>query len=332
MLGKYDGEMPDELGRLERIDVREEWESESQNFTPWLAKDENLSILADTLGMDLEVEAQEANVGQFRADILCKNAEDGSWVLIENQLERTDHKHLGQILTYAAGLHAVTICWVAKTFTEEHRAALDWLNEISGDRFQFFGFEVELWRIGNSARAPKFNIVSRPNDWTRSVGPAPSNETPTKRQQREFWSALKTQLEESKSRVRATKPLAQHWMNFSLGKTGFKLVGLLNTKEKWIGVELYLRPPHAKEHFELLKQKRGEIERSLGKLDWQPLPNKKSSRVRLHQKADPLQQGGWPDQIDWMVKKLEAFDKTLRPLVKDLDASASSPDDDEVED
>jgi len=324
--------MPDELGRLERVDVRDQWQSESQHFTPWLAKDENLLILADTLGMDLELEAQETNVGQFRADILCKNSEDGSWVLVENQLERTDHKHLGQILTYAAGLHAVTICWIAKSFTEEHRATLDWLNEISDVRFQFFGLEVELWKIGNSSRAPKFNVVSKPNDWTRSVGPMPEGETPTKRQQREFWSALKKQLEESKSRVRARKPLAQHWMNFSLGRTGFKLVGLLNTKEKWIGVDLYLSPPHAKEHFELLYQQRDEIEHSLEKLDWHPLPNKKSSRVRLHRKADPLQQGDWPDQIDWMVKKLEAFDKTLRPLVKDLDASASSPDDDEVED
>ena len=99
--------MPD-LGRLERVPLRDTWEKEDQDFTPWLATEENLSVLADTLDMELELAVQETNVGPFRADILCKNADGGSWVLIENQLERTDHSHLGQLLTYAAGLHAVT--------------------------------------------------------------------------------------------------------------------------------------------------------------------------------------------------------------------------------
>ena len=116
-----------ELGRLESVDLREAWETEAQDFTPWLAK--NLSVLAETLDMELELEAVETNVGPFRADILCKNADGGAWVLIENQLERTNHSHLGQLLTYAAGLNAVTICWIAARFTEEHRATLDWLND-----------------------------------------------------------------------------------------------------------------------------------------------------------------------------------------------------------
>ena len=125
-----------ELGRLERVPLRDTWEKEDQDFTPWLATEENLSVLADTLDMELKLAVQETNVGPFRADILCKNADGGSWVLIENQLERTDHSHLGQLLTYAAGSHAVTICWIAENFTEEHRAALDWLNEIIDGRFK----------------------------------------------------------------------------------------------------------------------------------------------------------------------------------------------------
>ena len=157
-----------ELGRLKQVELRDIWGNEAQHFTPWLAAEENLSVLADTLDMELELEDQEMDVGQFRADILCKNADGGSWVLIENQLERTDHRHLGQLLTYAAGLHAVTICWIAKNFTEEHRATLDWLNEITDGRFQFFGLEIEVWKIGNSLPAPKFNVVSKPNDWSRS--------------------------------------------------------------------------------------------------------------------------------------------------------------------
>ena len=114
-----------DLGRLEKVELRDIWITEDQDFTPWLAQEENLSVLADTIGVDLELEAQEKNVGPFRADILCRDTGTGDWVLIENQLERTDHTHMGQLMTYAAGLQAVTIVWVSSRFTDEHRAALD---------------------------------------------------------------------------------------------------------------------------------------------------------------------------------------------------------------
>ena len=112
------------LGRLKKVDLREVWKTEAQHFTPWLANEENLALLGDTIGLDLECEAVEKNVGPFRADILCKDTANDSWVLIENQVERTDHTHLGQLLTYAAGLKTVTIVWIAQRFTDEHRAAL----------------------------------------------------------------------------------------------------------------------------------------------------------------------------------------------------------------
>src|SRR5262249_33441872 len=153
------------LGRLERVGLREIWKNEAADFTPWLANEQNLKLLGDTLGIELHFEAQEKDVGPYRADILCRDTSDDSWVLIENQLSPTDHSHLGQILTYSAGLGAVSIVWIAERFTDEHRAALDWLNEISGENVQFFGLEIEVWRIGESARAPKFNVVAKPNDW-----------------------------------------------------------------------------------------------------------------------------------------------------------------------
>ena len=320
------------LGRLVRVDLRTIWETEAQDFTPWLATEENLSVLADTLFMELELEAQETNVGQFRADILCKNTDDGSWVLIENQLERTDHRHLGQILTYAAGLHAVTICWIAESFAEEHRATIDWLNEISDDKFQFFGLEIEVWQIGDSSPAPKFNLVSRPNDWTRGgAGPVGENLTPTKLQQRDFWSALMKELKNTKSSIRPKKPRPQAWMGFSIGRAGFNLVGWLNSKEEWIGVYLYLDPPHAKAHFALLAQEREEIEQQLGELEWRELPDRKASTIRLRRKSDPMKKEDWPGQIEWMAEKLEAFNQTFRPLVKGLDASEWHSDDESEE-
>ncbi len=160
-------------------------------------------------------------------------------------MECTDHIHLGQLLTYAAGLHAVTIVWVAAMFTDEHRAALDWLNDITDDRFRFFGLEIELWQIDGSSPAPKFNIVSKPNDWSRSV-------TQYAKQIREgtlaelgaaqirFWTTLKLAFERRNSPINSKKPSPQHWTTYGIGRTDFHKSATINSKEKRIGVELYL--------------------------------------------------------------------------------------------
>lgn len=160
--------VPD-LGRLESVDLRTAWTSEPRDFTPWLAGEENLALLGETLGLELEADGTEMGVGPFSADILCHLPGTEHWVLIENQLEQTDHTHLGQIITYAAGLDALTVIWVAARFVEEHRAALDWLNDNTAEGISFFGVEVQLWRIGDSPPAPRFNVVSKPNAWTKKV-------------------------------------------------------------------------------------------------------------------------------------------------------------------
>lgn len=212
------------LGRLEKVELRQIWLSESSGFTPWLARPENLQLLGEAISIDLELEAQEKEVGPFRADLLCKDTATDNWVLIENQLERTDHLHLGQLLTYAAGLDAVTIVWIAERFTEEHRATLDWLNERTDERINFFGLEVELWRIGDSPVAPKFNLASKPNEWSRSVQRAAEAEiSEHKLVQLQFWTAFRDYLEERKSFIRCQKPSPQHWMSHSIGRTGFNL-------------------------------------------------------------------------------------------------------------
>ena len=315
------------LGRLERVDLRDIWATEAQHFTPWLAREENLQILGESLAIDLEFEAQEKNVGPFRADILCKDTDNGSWVLIENQLERTDHLHLGQLLTYAAGLNVVTIVWIAANFTEEHRATLDWLNEITDDSFQFFGLEVELWRIGDSPAAPKFNIISKPNDWTRSVSKAARQIgdqplTEVKAAQLEFWEAFKAHLEQVRSPIKAQMPLPQHWTNFGIGRSNFTLGAFLNTTEKRIGVWLYINDENAKAFFWQMHAGREAIEAELGfDLEWLELPERKSSRlVRYLYDADPLDRSRWPEYREWLRGTLEDFDRVFRPRVKVLNA------------
>jgi hypothetical protein len=315
------------LGRLEKIDLRDIWRTEDQDFTPWLARDENISLLADTLGLELEVEAQEKEVGPFRADILCKDIHNDSWVLIENQLERTDHRHLGQLITYAAGLKAVTIVWVAATFTEEHRAALDWLNAVTGDDFRFFGLEVELWRIGESPAAPKFNIVSKPNEWSKTVGAATRRIeaealTDTKQLQLAFWEQLHAELQTHPG-IRTQKPRPQHWTNLPIGRSGARLGAILNSREEKIAVELYLGDENAMAYFRELEANKAAIEEELGyAVDWRALPDKRASRILLLREKCPLEdQSRWPEYRAWLTAKLEDFDRIFRPKVKALDPS-----------
>jgi hypothetical protein len=317
------------LGRLERVDLRYVWTTEAQDFTPWLAREENLTILADAIGIELELEATEKDVGPFRADILCRDTATGDWVLIENQLERTDHLHLGQLLTYAAGLQAATIVWISSRFTEEHRATLDWLNEITGERFNFFGLEVELWKIGDSPPAPKFNAVSQPNDWSRSVGQAakrisdePMSET--EESYVRFWAGLRDRLMERDSPIRPVKPPPENWTMYGVGRTGFSLLASFNTRENWLRTELFIHEDKDKSLFRHLQSDREAIEREFGEaLEWEELPSRKGSRVATYlRNTDPMNEELWPRHHEWIAENLERLNKVFRPRVKGLNLSS----------
>ncbi|WP_108836706.1 DUF4268 domain-containing protein [Tateyamaria sp. Alg231-49] len=319
------------LGRLERVDLRVEWSKEDRDFTPWLAQEENINLLGETLNMSLEVEQEERRVGRFSADILCKDtgATDAGWVVIENQLETTDHSHLGQILTYSAGLEAKTCVWVAAKFHEEHRAAIDWLNEISGEDHQFFGLEIELWRIGDSVAAPKFNIVAKPNDWKREVGRSarsmePAALTETKRLQLEFWEVMKERLAGHKT-LRSQKPQPQHWTTFSIGRSGMHLGAIINTREDRIGVELYLGDDNANAYFEQLEEEREAIEAEIGfELVWMPLPERRACRIiGFHPMKDLSDKSSWNELLTWIVPALEQMHNAFARRVKDLTSEAT---------
>ena len=312
------------LGTLERVDVRTAWKSEAADFTPWLSSKDNISILGDSIGIDLEVEATEKNVGPFKADILCKDTATNSWVLIENQLERTDHTHLGQLLTYAAGLKAVTIVWIAPTFCDEHRAALDWLNEFTAKGVNFFGLEVELWRIGNSPPAPKFNIVCKPNDWSEAIALAASDIgelTETKKTQLAYWTALRDFMTKTPGKDKPQKPLPQGWTNFAVGRSNFSLVAVVNTVDQRIGAYLAIQGPHAKEFFAKLEEDRPEIDKEFGApLAWREMLDRKESQiVMIRDKSDPLNEAEWPSQHAWFRSTLEQLYDVFSSRVKELD-------------
>jgi len=322
------------MGRLERVELRDIWISESSHFTPWLARPDNLSVLSEALGIDLELEAQEKAVGPFRADLLCKDIGTGAWVLVENQLERTDHTHLGQLLTYASGLDAVTIVWIAARFTEEHRSTLDWLNKITDDSFRFFGLEVELWRIGQSPAAPKFNIISKPNDWSRSVAHAAraieeTELSDTRMLQQEYWVDLHKVLGAVGGPVGGDrKAQPQSWMTYPVGRTSFHLSAVMIRPKRVIRAELYISSDNAKAWFNLLQQDREAIERELGfPLEWEDLPARRDSRISVYLRdIDPEDRADWPRQHRWMADRLNELHRVFSQRVRALNADDWRPD------
>lgn len=229
-------------------------------------------------------------------------------------------------------MSAVTIVWIAETFTEEHRATLDWLNEITKERFNFFGLEIELWRIGDSPVAPKFNIVRKPNDWSKTVSDVAkrieSGEiSGTKQLQQEYWAELKNQLAEAKSKLRSQKPLPQHWTNFAIGRANFHLAAVQNTREKRIGVLLVLTGMNAKARFKLLEADKEKIEQNAHTaFEWRELPGKKESHIVLQlDGADPANRTDWARQHKWLKDTLDLYQRVFASRVKSLDADSYAP-------
>jgi len=320
-----------QLGRLERADLRSVWSSESDDFTPWLAEPENLRLLGETIGIELELEAIEKDVGPFRADILCKNVVTDHWVLIENQLERTNHVHLGQVLTYAAGLGAVTIVWIASKFTDEHRAALDWLNDITGTDIVFFGLEVELWKIGDSFAAPKFNIVSNPNEWTRGIASGAAavergELTENQKLQLRFWIGFHDYVADAETAITPSAPKAQSYMRLATGEPGYKLgavASLFNSElNSWdsqeLRAEVWFTGSRLLEIFDQLESQRSEIEQDIeDSLHWFGPPDSGARRVYVRKTVDLFSEDEWLSDYAWLLENLELVNRVFAPRIRD---------------
>lgn len=315
-------------GRLEPVDIKSSWPREDSDFTPWLANEDSLVLLGDTLGLELELVETEKGVGAFRADIVCKDTADGSFVLIENQLERTDHTHLGQILTYAAGLSAVTIVWIASRFREEHRAALDWLNENTNDKLEFFGLEIELWRIGNSLPAPKFNMVCKPNDWVkgaiRRILDSPEI-TPTKALQQEFWQYFRDHCDGKGFHFKPTKASPHHWMDMAVGKTGYNIAAIASrwnssesTYDSW-EIRAEFAVSNAETHFAPFDESRQAIEEELGfQLNWHNPEDKKMARAWIGTKANLFDKSSWAEACEWLATHLQTMHQVFGKRIKQI--------------
>lgn len=314
--------MTADFGDLKLIDIRERWQSESQEFTPWLARSENILRLSEAIGIELEVERTEVSVGPYYADVLARDTATGGYVVIENQLNKTDHSHLGQLLTYAAGLDATTIVWVAKEFTEEHKRALDWLNENLSEDVSLYGVVVEVWQIDQSRPAVKFRTVSGPPQSIKRIPALRTDEelTDSKRLQLEFWTEFREKLLQTGKFVSAQKADPKYWFDVSLGRTGIHLSAFVNTSDDRLGLRVYLSNRHnGKLAIKQLIEQKDAIERELGEaLEWDPNPSARDKVIVLRRNVNVRDKSKWPEYLDWLVTKTVDFRRVFGPRVKQL--------------
>ncbi|MEI3499611.1 MAG: DUF4268 domain-containing protein [Bacilli bacterium] len=268
------------IGKLEEVDIRELWEHEQYDFSEWLSKKENIENLNDILGLTLVDISKETYVGSYRCDLFAKDETTGIKVIIENQLEMSNHDHLGKIITYASGLGAKVVVWIVKEAREEHRSAIEWLNNNTNSNINFFLIEIHAYKIGNSDNAPMFQVIEQPNDFIKNNKSINSNDTMNKSQSQrlEFWNQFNNVLIERGKPFNVRKATTYYWYNVAIGTSDAHIDITLVNKDSVIGVELYITDN--KELFDKLYQKKAEIENDLGfKLDWRRLNNSKASRI-----------------------------------------------------
>jgi len=313
-----------EIGVLKRIDAREVWSNEAQDFTPWLR--ENISLLGEKLGMDLDLVESEVPVGPFAADLVAKDVSGDRWVVIENQLEPTDHSHLGQLLTYGAGTGASVFVWITPEFREEHRAALDWLNEHSDEDSLFFGVEIELVAVDDSRPAPYFKLVSFPNEWRKRTHGGREPVSEKRAAYERFWADL---IPAFKARypgeTNVSKPPRDSWLSLSAGRSGLG-TNWVFTGERQFRVELYIDTGDGlvnKAYFDQLASYKEEIESKIGhELDWDRLEDKRLCRISSYYGQQPVSVTESEDVLrplmDWAVQEMMRLRSAFRPYLQRL--------------
>lgn len=328
-------------GQWERLDLRQAWPTEDKGFTRWLARPENLSWLGKALGLELELVGVEHRVGSFRADIVCRNVPTGSTVVIENQLGTSDHGHLGQLLTYAGAFDSFTLVWIADRFTEEHRRALDRLNELTDHRAALFAVEVALWRLREAVSAD-FHVVSGPaGTATTGTRPRPHRDTrPSRRSERaqerkpgmglspwqqlcqDYWLDFADFVRGGQGPVQSHGPTECAWYNVALGSsTCFLYAGI---EYGTINVRIEIAGGERSRYFEALQARKHEIEAELGQsLDWQAWPDRLRSRIVLARGyGEAKNRAEWPAQHAWLLRALTDLHRVFAPRVRELDEAS----------
>jgi hypothetical protein len=306
------------LSRITKVNPREIWKHEALDFTQWLAREENISILCEELGIEIENVKSEASAGRYNVDIIADEIDSKRKVIIENQLEPTDHKHLGQILTYASAFDASIIIWIVTDFTEEHRQAIDWFNRNIAQGISFFLIQIEVYKIGESAPAPKFNLICEPNDWGKTMKKSEDGDAYSglKLKQKEFWDGLKEHASKGNTILNyGRSPKPQHWYNISFGTSKCHIALTQNSQKQYVGCEIYIR--NDKELYDQLFKNKDTIEKELGfEVEWMELPDATASRIIITYKGDPRNRDKWQEYNEWLLKTADLFARVFIRFIK----------------
>lgn len=305
------------LGKFKEVDIRDVWAHEQYDFSKWLSNEDNLKELGDTIGLSLIDPETEKLVGNYRCDIICKDELTDKTVLIENQLEPTNHDHLGKIITYASGLDATVVIWIVSHAREEHASAIEWLNKHTDDNLSFFLIEVHTYTIGDSTPAPMFKIIEQPNDFVKSIKAISNSQELNESQRRrlEFWNMFNDVLEQRGMPFNKRKATTDHWYHIAVGSSQCHLAIDLVNREHRIRIALWIRDN--KDLFDSLLENKEQIEASIGTaLDWDRLDDKKACCICTNiYNLDFNQQDNYPELmnecIDWILKFRSTFKKYL---------------------
>ena len=305
------------LGGLTEVNGRELWPHEQYDFSNWLAKDENIELLGETVGLTLTEVDKEVYVGAYRCDLVVKDETTGIKVIIENQLESSDNNHLGLIITYASGLDASVIIWIVKEAREEHKSAIEWLNNNTNKDLGFFLIELHAYKIGDSLAAPKFEIVEKPNDFIKNsknnTGSGEMNKSQSERL--EFWNKFNEVIIERGKPFNVRKATTDHWYDVALGTSEAHISISLVNKESCITVEVYVSDN--KKFFDELYAKKDNIEQELGfNLDWQRLDDKKASRIKYSIPGLNFDNhSNYADLMNTVIDKVILFKKVFKKYI-----------------
>lgn len=306
-----------DLGKLVSVEARKVWKNEARHFTPWLA--DNIELLSESIGIDLEIENTEVSAGPYSVDILAKDIETNRYAIIENQIEKTNHDHLGKSITYASVLDADTVIWIASDFTAEHKKALDWLNDNTTDKISFFGVQLEVWKIDDSKEAVKFNVICRPNTAVRRARSNQNSLTEARLFQQNFWTILRESLVKTKKIPSLPSPLPQFWYNISLGKSGIEMSNTCNTQTNTVGIRVYIHGSHVEKYLKGLTVYKKEIEDELGfQTKWDPFPEKKDRIIVIDRQFDLDDETGLNDAVNWMTEYTIKFREVFMKFLKNI--------------
>lgn len=266
-----------ELGKLEKIELREVWRHEALDFTRWLARKENIALLSKEIGIDIEVIETEMSVGRYNVDIYARDTESNKKIVIENQLENTNHDHLGKMLVYAAGLDADIAIWIVKDVNEEHRQAVEWLNDNSFEKINIFLVKVELWQIDNSPIAPKFQVICEPNNWAKVLKQqSKENVSDLELKQMEYWQGFVDYAKSKDKTYISQRPSIYNWYVIRIGSSDYKIKLVHSINSDMIRCQLEI---FNDEIYKKLEQYRTEIDNKINGLEWEYLEDRKVNRI-----------------------------------------------------